>query len=1354
MKHDKVVRPGDRIGDDYIVDRFLAGGGMGQVFIARDTRLDRLVAIKLLHAERGSQEAEARFQREAKALSRVVHPNVVGIHAFGRLGDGWYLAMEYVEGHSLHDQLSRHGPMSLPDVVSITRQVASGLAEAHAYGIIHRDIKPGNILLRRVASGALVAKVVDFGLARNFSDELASDLTAGTGVLGTPAYMSPEQIQNHRLDGRSDLYSLAVVVYQMITGRLPLYRDTVQGMLIAHLVDKVPPLDMPGIGERLPAAFKRELLRGLAKSPDERPPDVAAYAAGLERTAGLSQAISVGGVVECPACGHPSAEGGGYCSQCGSAVPLSACGACGTVRAGERYFCSGCGATLLKPARRRRQAREGDDTEGSATGLDRVTAAALVLRFAPGSTDAVMFSDYPQTFAAVVEREGGRPVAFLGNECIALFGLGGMREREIGAAIDASLALVAALRNLGLEGDDAPEMRVGIDVGLLAARGVGVAWGTAFAGGAAVESARAALNSVSPGEVGVGRRAMREVRGLYELREISAQCSVVERRRDMARSFADYKVHGLTVPLVGRDPELALLMRAARKVTRRPQLVVAPMIGPAGCGKTRLVAEFLRRLQDLGQGWEITAAACSPVGIPVAYEPFVDILRARLEPLQGADLADRLRQLPGVGDAEIDAQLTERRIRALSRILGADRGEQDDGVVRAASEDEQKAAFEAYISHLRAAANARPQVLVVEDLQWARDATLQLLDAVVKGCDESAMVIILPMRAERAEQLLGGLTLPRARTTTLEVPPFETDESAELVEELLGGLRLPEGMLDGVHHFADGVPARVEEAVDALIEDRVLVSTVAGWRFDEKRAAEKASLNASLAEMVLRRIGRLPPAERGLLHSLSVAGSFAPTGMVSAMVEREVTAEEFSAAVEAGFLVEAGRSRFAGEREFRIRQRGLSETLCENLPKDQRADLHRRAARWLRAWGGPRPAGFGAMLAHHFLVAGDKDTAAQYLLRTARDAMAAMANRDAFEAFGVVIEVARDLLERAPDSVEGAEHLVAGLLGRAEVALRIGELEQAVQAAHEASEVAQGTDRLCALRAEGEALQQLGRYEDASRALVTAISEAEAAGARGAAVLSMSLVAMIEVRRRDFEAAEVLANKAFSISGEETNDREELAGLGRLHLLQGHALARRGAYDEAMAHYGQTKACFQRLGEDIGAAMAELSQGNVAYRRQNLDAAARIYREVARRCRSIDYLTGYSVAMTNLGNVLLDQERPDEALKALRQAEKEQRTLGTLDYLPETLRLIALCLVGKGDTHGARTAASEATDLARKFGNEVLEQASVEVLHKARTLDESMTATTMAEGFADLPVMPRVGRKVTDSSGEEGGSGA
>ncbi len=201
------LQAGDVIGEGFVIERTLGGGGMGQVFLARDPRLDRLVAVKLLHATVAQgEEADARFRREARALSRIVHPNVVGIHTFGRANDAWFLVMEYVEGQSLEAQL-RAGPLPLREALAIARQVASGLQEAHALGIVHRDVKPGNVLLRALASGGQIAKICDFGLARQFQGQETMVLTQEATILGTPSYMAPEQTQGQVFGGSRHVVS-------------------------------------------------------------------------------------------------------------------------------------------------------------------------------------------------------------------------------------------------------------------------------------------------------------------------------------------------------------------------------------------------------------------------------------------------------------------------------------------------------------------------------------------------------------------------------------------------------------------------------------------------------------------------------------------------------------------------------------------------------------------------------------------------------------------------------------------------------------------------------------------------------------------------------------------------------------------------------------------------------------------------------------------------------------------------------------------------------------------------------------------------------------------------------------------
>ncbi len=239
---------GKVIGDKYIVQELIGSGAMGSIYKAEHKDLSRPVALKVLHKHLLTDDSQVhRFHREAKAASRLHHPNCISILDFGRTSDGWfYIAMEYLNGKDLSRLISKGGQMAIADVVHISRQVLDALDEAHGGAVVHRDLKPENIMIEALRSDPQFVKVLDFGIAKirdSEAGEDASGFKTATGmVFGTPEYMSPEQIRGDELDGRSDLYSLGIVMYQMLTGQMPFTGESVIEVATAHLINPAPNL--------------------------------------------------------------------------------------------------------------------------------------------------------------------------------------------------------------------------------------------------------------------------------------------------------------------------------------------------------------------------------------------------------------------------------------------------------------------------------------------------------------------------------------------------------------------------------------------------------------------------------------------------------------------------------------------------------------------------------------------------------------------------------------------------------------------------------------------------------------------------------------------------------------------------------------------------------------------------------------------------------------------------------------------------------------------------------------------------------------------------------------------------------
>ena len=280
---------GQVVADRYHIVKKLGEGGMGQVYLGEHVKMGRRSAIKVMNPSMvHDPDAVARFNREASNASRINHPNVCAIYDFGETPDGLiYLAMEFIEGEPLTDLLEREGALPIARASSIFLQVAEALQAAHDLGIVHRDLKPDNIMLARRKGGGDVVKVVDFGIAKAVGGDEAGQKVTKTGlVVGTPEFMSPEQLSGDTLDGRSDLYSLALVFYRMLSGKLPFEATTVQETMIKRLTDEPTKLAEARPDLSFPPGLQPVLDTALARTPMERYQSVAKFAADVAAITG------------------------------------------------------------------------------------------------------------------------------------------------------------------------------------------------------------------------------------------------------------------------------------------------------------------------------------------------------------------------------------------------------------------------------------------------------------------------------------------------------------------------------------------------------------------------------------------------------------------------------------------------------------------------------------------------------------------------------------------------------------------------------------------------------------------------------------------------------------------------------------------------------------------------------------------------------------------------------------------------------------------------------------------------------------------------------------------------------------
>ncbi len=278
------------INDRFKINALIARGGMGKVYRAEQAPLGRVCALKVLNPNyAGEQDPEfhKRFFLEASIASKLTHPNTVTIFDYGRTEDDvYYMAMEYLDGHTLHRAIREAGHFPEERAAHVARQICRALREAHSLGVIHRDLKPANIFLVEHGDETDFVKILDFGLVKNVSDTKTEDLTQTGLFMGSPKYMAPEQIRGDRVDARTDIYSLGIILYEMIAGKVPFDRPNSVNILMAHVNEQPPPLRQMNPNTQVSAGFEEIIARCMAKDPDGRFRSMDEVLAALKRMSG------------------------------------------------------------------------------------------------------------------------------------------------------------------------------------------------------------------------------------------------------------------------------------------------------------------------------------------------------------------------------------------------------------------------------------------------------------------------------------------------------------------------------------------------------------------------------------------------------------------------------------------------------------------------------------------------------------------------------------------------------------------------------------------------------------------------------------------------------------------------------------------------------------------------------------------------------------------------------------------------------------------------------------------------------------------------------------------------------------
>jgi serine/threonine-protein kinase len=1095
--------PGSVLGPHYQIIKRLGSGAMGYVLLANDLALDRFVAIKVLRPELSTLLGrDARLRREARLLSRLSHPNVVVLYSFGSESPQLhYMVMEYVRGETLEKRLLRCGQMEPALVWHVMAQIGGAVAEAHRHGIVHRDLKPANVILTSLAGDASFVKVVDFGVAKVLQRKGVSASDSGlnpwAGIVGTPAYMAPEQVEGGGVDARADIYSLGVMTCELLTGRRPFDESGNLGSIMMRKLDGdsiLPSRLRPDIEFLRSTPIDAVVARAIAARPEDRYQSVEHFLRDV-----FAGVRAMGGEVEMPASLSPPrhAPPPELFTSVSTATPPGGLAVLTTLDA-EVSLRDITGPEVIRNA----------------------TVLFLELAAAASAT-AVELDEYLDCLALVgarlrqvLEQHRGVAMGPLTDSLVVLF-RPDAAEDDAERAVDAALAIRSALESLSRDPTVPASFqlafKIGIDNGRLwsiRSQGVGILHG------AAVFEARRLALAASSGEVRFSHGVYRWVRGLYESEVAgSAMAHPLHRLRDSdppsagrvvrAKKAIAYlkpiEIHGVRMNLIGREREIEVLRAALRGAVEAREPRVLAVTGPPGIGKSRLVAEFMKDVEDLrSETFRLEVGRCTPGRPAVPYEPFIQAIRHRARLLDD-DPPEQARmkiehyirrylvaEPTQFGDAE------QRLAQLLAALLGA----QDEEAQRAKGEETSDEArrmliFDAVASVYRRLTVRAPLLFVLEDFVWATAPTKALLTHVVGSMGGCPALFLVVVRAEGGARIEMSFLREHVRVDTLPVRPL-SESGEDLARHMLRQLvEVPAWLVRRIVAVAEGVPLIIEETVHDLIDNGVIVVEEARWRLASSTAAS-VRLPENLEQLFLRRIERLEPRLREALDAAAVAGRRFWPALLGELTKGRCDAALLSELVRRGIVIERRDVILQGEFDYAFAQAAIQEAVYRNLSRATRRALHREAALWLERCapgGGPMR---DEAIGHHFREAGELSRALPYERRAAELSMRTHAIEEAVR----LLESCREILTQI-SAAEMPEEQRQRQLAEV-VACLVHELVLAgdpKRAAALAEEALSGLDPSAheiareAARIEiglGSALGHLGRYGDARDAFVRA----------------------------------------------------------------------------------------------------------------------------------------------------------------------------------------------------------------------------------------------------------------------------
>jgi TOMM system kinase/cyclase fusion protein len=936
-----VPKKGDRVGGDdgrrfEMIER-LGAGGMAVVLLAKDTVLDRTVAIKFITHEifgSGSAEAIERVKLEARASARLSHENIVRVFDLGTANGVPFLVMEHLEGRPL-DLVAMHEKLDALRAVRIMTDVARGLSHAHKSGIVHRDLKPSNVFILKDGR----AKLVDFGLA-SVAYGLDSRGAEWHALAGTPRYMSPEQWRGEAQDGRTDIWAAGVMFFEMLVGHPPFQGDRILDVRSKVLSPEAAPL-LRHVRPDLPEEAERIIERALAKDVAKR----------LDTADELLYALVA------------------------LEVSLSR-----SMRAATQ---DARGSSMPPPKPERRQMTF---LSCSLSGLMELSEQLDLDDFTE------QLDGFFEVCATVVRQLEGTILSTLGGRAVACFGYPVAHEDDAQRAVRAGFLIVAAIRGLTSSQGVPHAAQIGVHTSLAVAAKLadGIPRATPIILGEAPHVATWLDRTANANEILISQRTQMLVRGLFEVEPHGAHTpDGATRAIDTFRAIRpeptstrfDRGPSRQLTPLVGREGEVATL-RGLWNRAKRGEGQLAMLVGEAGIGKSRMVALLKEQISTdphirIGcQSWlHFKNSALHPI-----IDGMMRLIGARAETPAPDKLQKLETFLSGLALPSFEYVPLLASFLSIPLTTGYSAPALSPDLLK-------NKVLEAVVATLLQLAAQQPMLFVIEDVHWSDVSTLELLGLLLGRMAGSSLLVIATFRPDFTPPWPGRSHLHR-----IALQRLSSSQTAAMAALASHGRKLPAEVMDQLVRRTDGVPLFVEE-LTRMVAD--------AWQDAEEngpvmsaRSFASETIPATLAELLLARLDRLSDNGKEVVQLGAVLGREFSYRLI------QLASHLDEAALGSGLMqiLEAGMIQHEGQGEdtqYVFKHALLQEAAYQSLVKGRRQEHHLRAAEAIVEHFPEIAAQHPELVGHHFAEASKPAEAIPYLVKAGQQAVQRSANFDA-----------------------------------------------------------------------------------------------------------------------------------------------------------------------------------------------------------------------------------------------------------------------------------------------------------------------------------------------------------------------